>query len=153
VLSSCRALSLSRPTTEVARQSTAAPRRGGGRGGDDGGDDQREPGGARAAGARRPPRARGARRARRLRYGAGHQGPGAPLLAGAAQRALPGVRLRRRQARPHPIDIKVAPGSLANEESVNKQLNDKERVAAALENPNLRQLVDDCLCSDHPSSY
>ncbi|XP_003558640.1 protein AE7-like 1 [Brachypodium distachyon] len=51
------------------------------------------------------------------------------------------------------IDIKVAPGSLANEESVNKQLNDKERVAAALENPNLRQLVDECLCSDHPSSY
>ncbi|KAI4985162.1 hypothetical protein ZWY2020_017792 [Hordeum vulgare] len=51
------------------------------------------------------------------------------------------------------IDIKVAPGSLANEESVNKQLNDKERVAAALENPNLRQLVDDCLCSDHSSSY
>ncbi|KAK3145919.1 hypothetical protein QOZ80_3BG0259220 [Eleusine coracana subsp. coracana] len=48
------------------------------------------------------------------------------------------------------IDIKVAPGSLANEESVNKQLNDKERVAAALENPNLRQLVDECLYSnDH----
>uniref|UniRef100_A0ACD5X7R4 Uncharacterized protein n=1 Tax=Avena sativa TaxID=4498 RepID=A0ACD5X7R4_AVESA len=51
------------------------------------------------------------------------------------------------------IDIKVAPGSLANEESVNKQLNDKERVAAALENPNLRQLVEECLSSDHPSSY
>ncbi|KAL6894179.1 hypothetical protein ACP4OV_008277 [Aristida adscensionis] len=46
------------------------------------------------------------------------------------------------------VDIKVAPGSLANEESVNKQLNDKERVAAALENPNLRQLVDECLCSN-----
>uniref|UniRef100_A0A8R7UP67 Uncharacterized protein n=1 Tax=Triticum urartu TaxID=4572 RepID=A0A8R7UP67_TRIUA len=103
VLSSCRSVSRSRPTTEVARQSTAAPRRGRGGGGDDGGDDQREPGGARAAGARRPPRARGARRARRLRYGAGHQGPGAPLLAGAAQRALPGVRLRRREARPHPV--------------------------------------------------
>ncbi|XVE87295.1 hypothetical protein DITRI_Ditri18aG0105900 [Diplodiscus trichospermus] len=41
------------------------------------------------------------------------------------------------------VDIKVAPGSHADEESVNKQLNDKERVAAALENPNLRQLVDD----------
>ncbi|GFQ00358.1 mip18 family protein at1g68310 [Phtheirospermum japonicum] len=43
------------------------------------------------------------------------------------------------------VDIKVAPGSHASEESVNKQLNDKERVAAALENPNLRQLVDECL--------
>ncbi|XP_075499458.1 protein AE7-like 1, partial [Primulina tabacum] len=45
------------------------------------------------------------------------------------------------------LDIKVAPGSHANEESVNKQLNDKERVAAALENPNLRQLVVECLYS------
>lgn len=32
--------------------------------------------------------------------------------------------------------------------AVNKQLNDKERVAAALENPNLRQLVDECIYSD-----
>lgn len=45
------------------------------------------------------------------------------------------------------VDIKVAPGSHANEESVNKQLNDKERVAAALENPNVRQLVEECLYS------
>ncbi|XP_059284698.1 protein AE7-like 1 isoform X3 [Lycium ferocissimum] len=45
------------------------------------------------------------------------------------------------------VDIKVAPGSHADEESVNKQLNDKERVAAAMENPNLRQLVDECLYS------
>uniref|UniRef100_A0A0E0KJM0 Uncharacterized protein n=1 Tax=Oryza punctata TaxID=4537 RepID=A0A0E0KJM0_ORYPU len=51
------------------------------------------------------------------------------------------------------IDIKVAPGSLANEDSVNKQLNDKERVAAALENPNLRQLVDECLCSNDSHSH
>ena len=29
--------------------------------------------------------------------------------------------------------------------AVNKQLNDKERVAAALENPNLLDMVDDCL--------
>lgn len=29
--------------------------------------------------------------------------------------------------------------------TVNKQLNDKERVAAALENPNLLQMVDECL--------
>lgn len=28
---------------------------------------------------------------------------------------------------------------------VNKQLNDKERVAAALENPNLQEMVDSCL--------
>ncbi|CAN0861894.1 Protein AE7-like 1 [Linum grandiflorum] len=46
------------------------------------------------------------------------------------------------------VDIKVSPGSHADEEAVNKQLNDKERVAAALENPNLRQLVDECLYSN-----
>ncbi|KAI4327593.1 hypothetical protein L6164_020033 [Bauhinia variegata] len=46
------------------------------------------------------------------------------------------------------VDIKVSPGSHADEESVNKQLNDKERVAAAMENPNLRQLVDECLYSN-----
>lgn len=46
------------------------------------------------------------------------------------------------------LDIKVSPGSHANEESVNKQLNDKERVASALENPNLRQLVDECIYSN-----
>ncbi|CAL5188030.1 unnamed protein product [Lathyrus oleraceus] len=46
------------------------------------------------------------------------------------------------------VDIKVSQGSHANEESVNKQLNDKERIAAALENPNLRQLVDECLYSN-----
>ncbi|KAF4383342.1 hypothetical protein F8388_009373 [Cannabis sativa] len=46
------------------------------------------------------------------------------------------------------VDIKVSPGSHANEDSVNKQLNDKERVAAALENPNICQLVDECLYSN-----
>nr|VDC62241.1 unnamed protein product [Brassica rapa] len=46
------------------------------------------------------------------------------------------------------VDIRVSPGSHADEDSVNKQLNDKERVVAALENPNLRQLVDECICSN-----
>ena len=31
------------------------------------------------------------------------------------------------------------------ENAVTKQLNDKERVAAALENPNLVEMVDECL--------
>jgi metal-sulfur cluster biosynthetic enzyme len=29
--------------------------------------------------------------------------------------------------------------------SVNKQINDKERIAAAMENPNLRKLVEECI--------
>jgi len=39
------------------------------------------------------------------------------------------------------VDIEVAPGSHGSEASVNKQLNDKERVAAALENDSLLGLV------------
>lgn len=43
------------------------------------------------------------------------------------------------------VDIQLAPGSHATEEAVNKQLNDKERVAAALENPSLLAMVEKCL--------
>ncbi|GAU25769.1 hypothetical protein TSUD_222260, partial [Trifolium subterraneum] len=42
---------------------------------------------------------------------------------------------------PYAVDIRVAPGSHATEAAVNKQLNDKERVAAALENPNLVDMI------------
>jgi len=40
----------------------------------------------------------------------------------------------------------VTPGTHATEEAVNKQLNDKERVAAALENSDiLTRMVNPCL--------
>lgn len=35
------------------------------------------------------------------------------------------------------VDINITPGTHASEAAVNKQLNDKERVAAALENASL----------------
>ena len=41
--------------------------------------------------------------------------------------------------------VRITPGTHAQEESVNKQLNDKERVAAALENGNLLDLVNRCV--------
>ncbi|KAL4313730.1 hypothetical protein AHAS_Ahas15G0014300 [Arachis hypogaea] len=47
------------------------------------------------------------------------------------------VKLMRSLPSRYKVDIRVAPGSHATEAAVNKQLNDKERVAAALENPNL----------------
>ncbi|KAE8023325.1 hypothetical protein FH972_009034 [Carpinus fangiana] len=47
------------------------------------------------------------------------------------------------------VDIRVAPGSHASEAAVNKQLNDKERVAAALENPNLLDMVGECLAPSY----
>ena len=43
------------------------------------------------------------------------------------------------------VDIAVSPGGHSSEAAVNKQLNDKERVAAALENPALLQMVESCL--------
>ncbi|KAE8055707.1 hypothetical protein FH972_012532 [Carpinus fangiana] len=55
------------------------------------------------------------------------------------------VKLLRSLPSRYKIDIRVAPGSHASEAAVNKQLNDKERVAAALENPNLVDMVDECL--------
>ncbi|WOH11561.1 hypothetical protein DCAR_0831050 [Daucus carota subsp. sativus] len=55
------------------------------------------------------------------------------------------VKLMRSLPSRYKVDIRVAPGTHATEAAVNKQLNDKERVAAALENPNLVDMVDDCL--------
>ena len=46
------------------------------------------------------------------------------------------VKLLRVLPRRMKIDISISPGSHSSELAVNKQLNDKERVAAALENAN-----------------
>ncbi|KAF7491012.1 MIP18 family protein F45G2.10 [Sarcoptes scabiei] len=43
------------------------------------------------------------------------------------------------------IMVKIAPGSHSTEAIVNKQLADKERVAAALENHNLLAVINQCL--------
>ncbi|MCL7024512.1 hypothetical protein MKW94_017728 [Papaver nudicaule] len=55
------------------------------------------------------------------------------------------VKLMRSLPSRYKVDIRVAPGTHATEAAVNKQLNDKERVAAALENPGLVEMVDQCL--------
>ena len=44
------------------------------------------------------------------------------------------------------VDLKISPGTHDQEDQVNKQLNDKERIAAALENPNLLTTINACLC-------
>lgn len=43
------------------------------------------------------------------------------------------------------LDILVREGTHSTEADINKQINDKERVAAAMENPNLRETVEDCI--------
>ncbi|KAG8543336.1 hypothetical protein GDO81_024901 [Engystomops pustulosus] len=43
------------------------------------------------------------------------------------------------------VDVHITPGTHASEHAVNKQLADKERVAAALENSHLLEVVNQCL--------
>lgn len=49
------------------------------------------------------------------------------------------------------VDVKVTPGSHASEEAVNKQLNDKERVAAAMEKGAIVRAINQCLNAQSPN--
>ncbi|OQR77273.1 mitotic spindle-associated MMXD complex subunit MIP18-like [Tropilaelaps mercedesae] len=55
------------------------------------------------------------------------------------------VKLFRALPREYKIDLSISPGNHDQEKAINKQLQDKERVAAALENPNLLSVVDKCI--------
>jgi len=57
------------------------------------------------------------------------------------------VRLLRSLPNRFKVDILLKPGSHQSELAVNKQLNDKERVAAALENTVLVNTVEQCLAT------
>ncbi|GAQ78364.1 hypothetical protein KFL_000120120 [Klebsormidium nitens] len=74
-----------------------------------------------------------------------------PTVQHCSMATLIGLCIRVKLLRSLPprfkVDINVAPGSHASEAAVNKQLNDKERVAAALENPHLVDMVEKCLAS------
>ena len=43
------------------------------------------------------------------------------------------------------VRVSITPGAHSSEEAVNKQLDDKERVAAALENGHLLEVVNKCV--------
>lgn len=43
------------------------------------------------------------------------------------------------------FEVRIFPGTHMSENAVNKQLADKERVSAALENTNLLEVVNQCL--------
>ncbi|KDE02777.1 hypothetical protein MVLG_06699 [Microbotryum lychnidis-dioicae p1A1 Lamole] len=72
-----------------------------------------------------------------------------PTIPHCSMATLIGLSLRVRLLRSLPerfkVDIKVKEGSHQSENAVNKQLNDKERVAAALENSHLVSVVQQCL--------
>jgi len=68
-----------------------------------------------------------------------------PTIPHCSMATLIGLCIRVKLIRSIPARFKtrvtIFPGSHSNEESINKQLNDKERVAAALENPHLLKVV------------
>lgn len=72
-----------------------------------------------------------------------------PTIPHCSMATLIGLCIRVKLLRSLPtrfkVDIQVTPGTHASEAAVNKQLNDKERVAAALENDNLLGVVNKCL--------
>ena len=72
-----------------------------------------------------------------------------PTIPHCSMATLIGLCIRVKLLRSLPsrfkVDVNVTPGKHASEDAVNKQLNDKERVAAALENDNLLRTVNACL--------
>jgi metal-sulfur cluster biosynthetic enzyme len=57
------------------------------------------------------------------------------------------VKLLRSLSQRYKVTVLISPGTHQSEEAVNKQLNDKERVAAALENSHLLEVVNKCICN------
>lgn len=55
------------------------------------------------------------------------------------------VKLERNLPKHYKFDVSITPGTHSQEQQVTKQLRDKERVSAALENPNLLSLVEKCI--------
>ncbi|KAE8913908.1 hypothetical protein PF005_g11335 [Phytophthora fragariae] len=72
-----------------------------------------------------------------------------PTIPHCSMATLIGLCLRVKLLRSLPprfkVDILITPGTHASEAAVNKQLNDKERVAAALENAHLLTVVNKCI--------
>ena len=55
------------------------------------------------------------------------------------------VKLQRCLPSDYKIDVCIREGTHQSEEAINKQLNDKERVSAAVENSHLLSVVNQCL--------
>jgi len=72
-----------------------------------------------------------------------------PTIPHCSMATLIGLAIRVKLLRSLPprfkVDVQICPGTHASEVAVNKQLADKERVAAALENAQLLEVVNQCL--------
>jgi metal-sulfur cluster biosynthetic enzyme len=76
-----------------------------------------------------------------------------PTITHCSMATLIGLSIRVKLLRSLPkrfkIDLEITPGTHQSEEAVNRQLNDKERVAAALENTKLLSVVNRCIANHH----
>ncbi|XP_078145027.1 cytosolic iron-sulfur assembly component 2B [Centroberyx gerrardi] len=72
-----------------------------------------------------------------------------PTIPHCSMATLIGLSIKVKLLRSLPdrfkVDVQITPGTHASEDAVNKQLADKERVAAALENSQLLEVVNQCL--------
>lgn len=72
-----------------------------------------------------------------------------PTIPHCSMATLIGLSLRVKLLRSLPprfrVAVRIEPGTHVSEKAVNKQLDDKERVRAALENEHLRGVVDRCI--------
>ncbi|XP_075796187.1 cytosolic iron-sulfur assembly component 2B [Pelodiscus sinensis] len=72
-----------------------------------------------------------------------------PTIPHCSMATLIGLSIKVKLIRSLPerfkVDVHITPGTHASEHAVNKQLADKERVAAALENSHLLEVVNQCL--------
>lgn len=79
-----------------------------------------------------------------------------PTVPNCSLPAILGLCIREKLLRVLPlrfhskIHISVAKGKHENEESINRQLRDKERCLAALERSTLRDMIEKCIYNDGP---
>ncbi|KAG5876984.1 hypothetical protein JTB14_008129 [Gonioctena quinquepunctata] len=58
------------------------------------------------------------------------------------------IKVERNMPCPIKLDIYIKSGAHTTEHEINKQINDKERIAAAMENPNLKEMVENCILEE-----
>ncbi|KAJ5077397.1 cytosolic iron-sulfur assembly component 2b [Anaeramoeba ignava] len=72
-----------------------------------------------------------------------------PTIPGCTMSTLIGLSIRTKLERSLPsrfkFDVLITKGTHNSENDINKQVNDKERCRAALEQPHLLQIVNDCI--------
>lgn len=74
-----------------------------------------------------------------------------PTIPHCSMATLIGLSIRVKLLRSLPprfkVTVEITPGTHASKNAVNKQLADKERVAAALENKHLAEVINQCIAT------